>query len=630
MKKRILAALLAVSLLSGCANSNTPPENATPDTVRQTDPTDQISITEDATKPTEAELSLTPAQQNSMNMLNYLALTSVQIDDSKNNRVILEEIHRSLDNNINPGSIDDRTQKQINNLKSTLEQLLNVEIKSKRLQYLYNQDKAAAIRNAISKSLSGLSPADFINFETSSIDWKKFADVVTSTIIKSYSEYADAKRPLDRNYLLTGWELNDKERALLNDNRNSYFDYMTDTVQQYGWKTDKTAFGLQTLSQEAVEEFIQICDLTEPYQKVQLFESSEATYCKFINYWIELADCYYEIGEFEKCLECLDEYSHLNTSIFRQDFVLLPILPKAYHAVQQVYEGNEYIAAAESIATAIIKHSKNADWAMRYYAAQIYIELFAKTSNAEYLQMSYDLIKSNVADLASEQVSLKEDYMSKININDIAKFLKENTTEPASDKDINKQAKEYAKLKEDERKTELPPVYEPLVLNCDLLFALANHLDIDEAEKRSIYGILHPKGNPVFLTKPINDRYSFDDETSNYTMELTQNELIIPADLLSQNANVVVTVTMKSGAHTYEDWEVTEVERTGTSVDKFTVHLSSETIKKLKWAADTQITVEIHNGDYENPVIFNYKVSEYKDMFLISDKVEFVQVQKEE
>ena len=43
---------------------------------------------------------------------------------------------------------------------------------------------------------------------------------------------------------------------------------------------------------------------------------------------------------------------------------------------------------------------------------------------------------------------------------------------------------------EEARKTELPPLYEPLVLNCDLLFALANELKIDNSEKTVINKIL--------------------------------------------------------------------------------------------------------------------------------------------
>ena len=40
------------------------------------------------------------------------------------------------------------------------------------------------------------------------------------------------------------------------------------------------------------------------------------------------------------------------------------------------------------------------------------------------------------------------------------------------------------------RETELPALYEPLVLNCDLLFALADEMQISDMEKTEIEAIL--------------------------------------------------------------------------------------------------------------------------------------------
>lgn len=41
-----------------------------------------------------------------------------------------------------------------------------------------------------------------------------------------------------------------------------------------------------------------------------------------------------------------------------------------------------------------------------------------------------------------------------------------------------KQAKNYNKALKESRKKELPSVYEPLAVNCELLFALANKMNI--------------------------------------------------------------------------------------------------------------------------------------------------------
>ena len=45
----------------------------------------------------------------------------------------------------------------------------------------------------------------------------------------------------------------------------------------------------------------------------------------------------------------------------------------------------------------------------------------------------------------------------------------------------------------------MPPVDEALYLNCDLLFALAEQLDISVDEQKKIDAILHENGEPVFF-----------------------------------------------------------------------------------------------------------------------------------
>ena len=70
-----------------------------------------------------------------------------------------------------------------------------------------------------------------------------------------------------------------------------------------------------------------------------------------------------------------------------------------------------------------------------------------------------------------------------------------------------KRLKEYNSSLKKARETELPALYEPFVLNCDLLFALAGEMGISEAEQAEIEAILQTDTNGVFLVKPINDSY---------------------------------------------------------------------------------------------------------------------------
>ena len=66
---------------------------------------------EDEDVPNEEELK----KLNSFSMLCYLAIISEQIQSSKDNRVMLEQIYNELLNDINPEAIDDLTQTHLSN-----------------------------------------------------------------------------------------------------------------------------------------------------------------------------------------------------------------------------------------------------------------------------------------------------------------------------------------------------------------------------------------------------------------------------------------------------------------------------------------------------------------------------------
>lgn len=119
------------------------------------------------------EESLEKEQLNSFSMMYYLAITAEEIRTSKNNRLILDDIYTSLLNDINPGSVDEITQDHLQNLRDIIKDYLNISVKRERLQYIYNTNKAAAIRSAIPNPLAILSM-------THSLDWKKLAVVQTA------------------------------------------------------------------------------------------------------------------------------------------------------------------------------------------------------------------------------------------------------------------------------------------------------------------------------------------------------------------------------------------------------------------------------------------------------------------
>lgn len=638
MKKRIVASLLAITILlipflGGCSassSSNTPEESTESPSQNTTItiPTD-TNVTEPTTETTEpltevvspdlpdnATDIFTQKQLNSVAMLNYLAIIAEEIYVSKDNRLLLEDIYTSLLNNTNPDKIDEITQDHLNNLLDIIKEYRMIALKRDRLQFVYNQDKANAIKSAVPEPLAIMSV-----FKSS--NWIQLVASIAYTAVDSYNNYKSDADNADYEFLLNGWELDDEESKSIQVNRERAFNYMIDIVREYDLSGDLT------LSENAVKEFAQKCTTDNVYLKMQFLESEEDTYKMLGLYWLELADCYYEIAEYQKCLDCVERYNQLATGIFRKDHNYVDILPKAIVAAQQVYKGNEYIQRIQAFADDLINNTDHNEWSLRYFAAQVYLDLYTKTDNIEYLQRAYDIALDNVSRLVDEQQKLNDTYLADVQEVELEEADERFLTDDEK-KELKKQQKEeqkrlkaYNKMLKETRKTELPPLYEPLILNCDLLFALAEQLDIDHSEQNKIQKILETDDNGVFVSDTINERYSFDWHSDACTIDYNKNKIIIPAKLLAQGATVTVTVKDGTGNQTFDDWMIAKVTRENNDIETFYAHLSSNAIKSFEWSVGAEITIEISIGENYEPLVFRYEVTEYKDSFLIPDKLTF-------
>ena len=207
---------------------------------------------------------------------------------------------------------------------------------------------------------------------------------------------------------MSGWELDDEEKDTVMKNRDRAFDYMVDMVQEY--ELD----GLKTLNEKAIEKFAEISATANASERIKLLRAEEATYSLLGNYWLELADAYFETSQYDKCLDCVEEYNKLATGIYRKDFNYVQILPKAIVAAQETYSGDQYVESIDGFADAIVMNTSTDDWSVRYFAAQVYLDLYAKTSDNAYLERAYKIASENVTVLLREQRALNNAYLSDI------------------------------------------------------------------------------------------------------------------------------------------------------------------------------------------------------------------------
>lgn len=520
---------------------------------------------------------LTETQKNSINMLNHLTVLTQEINDSKGSKLFLESAYSSLLNNTYPNAVDQRTQTQLSDILDTLEDYRMITVKRERLEYIYEQNRAQALRQAIPNPIGLLSAVQSGNL-------LKAAASVLYMAVDSKTSYESYKKQAELEYLENGWELDDQEAAGLHNSRKLAFTYMLSMVR------DNDLPGEYALNEESVKSFVDWKNNSNITRKIEFLESNEDTYRAFGDYWLVLAQSYYQANEFEKCLDAIKQYENLSIHIYRKDFNYAEALPMAIISAKEVFEGATYIEQAKDFVSKIMENTNPDNWELRYFAAQIDLDLFALTGNVSFLEHAYEIAVDNINYLVDGQKTLNSAYL-----NDV---IDEPIPKDAS-ADEKKEIKQYNRIQKDIRKTELPPVSEALRLNCELLFALADQLQIPAEEQEKIESILRGSGESLFLVIPLENALKFDDsdEMNDQLCEgitFSGRKLCVPAAYLTDSAQIRVTIESKQDSLVIQDWTIQSVDRTKSAeVKDYIAVLTSKDAKGFKYSDGDTVSVEI-------------------------------------
>lgn len=559
----------------------------------------------------EEESDLTPTQRNSINMLNYMSALTQQINTSSGNQILLESAYSSLVNDIYPNAVDTKTQAQITSLMDTIERYRMITVKRERLEYIYEQNRAQALRQAIPDPVGLLSAA-----QSGSI--LKAAASVLYMAADSASSYKAATSQADLQYLQEGWELEDQESDELHNSTKNALTYMLNMVRDYDFDGD------YALPEEAIKDFVSWSDKPDSQliRKIEWFKSHEETYRDFGPYWLELVKDYYNSEDYAECLEAIHQYEGVSTRIYRKDIDKATVLPMVIISAKEILSDAEYIEIANQYCSEICDNTKDADWSFRYFAAQIYMDLYSLTKDAACLDNAYEIAFNNVNVLVDDQKALNAAYMEEIQ-------------EVEPDKDATKrekaEVKEYNKLLKAERKVALPPVSEALYLNVDLLFALAEEIDISEKEQSRIEAILHENGDNIFLTQALDNRFWFKNKSKDVNSDEIElsfdgEKLSIPAVYVTDRSNIQVTVSGIKEDTRIEDWSVTKVKRSSKSEDcsEFIVSFESKTGKDYKYQSGETVTITVIPvaETPDETITFKYNVKSAK-RFAVFNGIEF-------
>lgn len=615
----VVAAVLFMLTLSGCANDTktTVTENPRTENTQSIPdvtiaPSNDNNLSENVQPETSGTTEiLTDEQKNSLNMLNYLAFVTQEILAKKNSRVYIEQVYSSLINNINPSTVNDYTEAHYDEMLDRLHEFEKLLTKRERLQYLFEQNQAQAMRNAIPNPIGLLSAVSSMNI----------ASLVSSVVymaVDAVSSYASGMSSAEQTFLQGSWDLDDEESDTIHSLRKQTFMYMVEVVKGY------TLPDKLTLTENKVDKLVEWNEKTNAEEsaasKVHFYKTYEADYEGFGQYWLARATAHFDNKEYEECLKAIQRYEELKIGIFRQDYEFAKVLPVAIGAASQVYDDQKYVETADKYAELILANTdiKN-DWALRYFVAQTYIDICSRTKDKAYLQKAYTIALQNVNELKAEQKKLNNEYIADFKPEEIPQGTPETK---------RKEIEAYNKQKKLERETELPPVYEPLKLNLDLLYALAGELEITDTEKKNMEDILYVDGRDLFLSFPMNELYRGAGKRDYPKITYTGKDIMIPTDHLTPDARISVIMREETQSETISDWTLVKVER--KEKDNVASYVATYHSKKadsydFKKAKDLLVYIYSTGSTQENVYSFKYAVKNSKE-WLVFDKAEFEEV----
>ena len=542
---------------------------------------------------------LTVEQLSSLAMLNYMTVLTKEINASKS-RVFLEEAYDSIVNNINVDVIDPESLDEIVKLLDTIHAYQMIDVKRERIQYIYDQNKAEAFRKAVPN------PLYLLSFNTAINPLSAIASVVYMAV-DSYDSYTSYTSELEQTYLKDGWELDDAAAEALHESRKDAFTYMVEMCQ------NNHIPGKMALNEKAVDNFVRWENLESVERRIEALEKNIETYQMYGPYWIALANVYFENKEYDKCLLAVSAYEKLNVDTFKKNYDYAKILPRtilsAGYELESAHISNErYIKIAEYAVQAILKNIDVDSWDLRYFVAQTYVDLARRTGNKEYLRQAFELTKENINYMIDGQRANNEVFLAPV------AEVKINKSES---KKIKDEKKAYNTLLNEERKHELAPISEALALNCELLFAIADKIEVSDNEKHRIDNMLHEKGKPLFLAKQVDEAYWFFkpvEEIEYVTVPYVVGrdlKIEIPLKYYPQNATLYAALE-QNGKKTYYAITRPDIER--KDMQYFDQFYAESYIKNfvnipLNTGDKFEISIVPDSGFTYKTLIYNYSVS---------------------
>ncbi|MBP3201769.1 MAG: hypothetical protein J6M39_09000 [Lachnospiraceae bacterium] len=549
------------------------------------------------------------AYKTEINMLNYLIVTTQAIKTNKD-RAMLDKTYDIVYEDLNLEAVDTETQKYVKRLANTITKLKISDEKRKRIKYMWEQERAAAIRSAIPNPIGLFSAIRSANL----------ADIALSGVYMigdSITGYKYAINTANMNYLKQGWDISDDELIDIDALNSDLWDYKNNMRRNKEIPNDLI------LNKSLIEDFVKNQNLDNVDRRITFFETNAKDYTGYPTYWLVLANCYYmkatenidDNGNgankdyYKKCFDAVKKYENNTARIFRKDTEFADIIPLAIASAEQVQGSNEYKNTLVHYSDLLEKNIRNDNHELQYFLSQMYVKLYELTKSREWLDKAYKRVYANTSNLVREQNNANEEYFNE---------YKDIPTPDTATKEEKNEIKQMNKENKEARKYELPPVNQHLLLNCQLLFELANEKRITDEEKRTIDSILHDKTNWLFYTEPLDNLFWYF-PPSEYKVPDYSYSIICEGDkfkmdslLVCDSTDIKMEYSDEKGTKVYDHWEY-EVDRKENVVTIIPKILDEEKmeLKKIDYKINkntkAKITVYPIVSDNCEPVTAKFK-----------------------
>lgn len=572
--------------------------------------------------PAKEEDKLTDIQKKSLAMLNYLTYVTQELIDSNDNKLFLESTYINLFDNTFPEAVDVNTQEQLNNLTNNLHGFKMLKVNRDRVLYIYEKNRAQILESATP------SPKDLIAAvslgELKGMDKEELVSTALTTAVSVVNMTVGTRNnslgnmeDVEFQYLQDTWELDDEAEEILHNSRQSIFNYMLDMEREYDLPSG------YILSAEVVADFISWKNSDNVISRIQFLESHQDDYMLFGEYWLVLAQSYYDNQQYQECIDAVLEYEKVYTKIFNKDYGYAKTLTMAVVSARSVYKEKKYIQMAEKYLPLILENSDDADWAVRYFVSQTYIDLYQKTKNTKHMEKAYAVMLDLVNTLVAEQRAFNDIYLADV--------VKEDTPKDATNT-RKTEIKQYNEMLETARKTELPPISEHLRICTEMLLTLAKELNKPTEEIQKIENILHSNGEDLFFNLIVdgNSRFtpdSTDPALEDLTVKYSKGSVSIPVVLVTKNSVVKVSAIGKNKTTVFEDWTLNKVDRKGTTVEEFLAVYKSKKAGNFEYKNAMTILVEIYAGPEAATPDYTFEfTAKVDENWLLGDDVSFKRV----